>query len=151
MSPVRLLLPLLLSACAFKDSHLADLARTRLMGLSEKDLESCIGAPDQHSSFGNTDVLTYDATSTSGINWSIPLIGGVGFSNGGYCHATFTVVNGRVDRVLYSGEKNATMAPDAYCAPIIRTCIAQLGSMATDTAHPTAGARNDSLSESKSD
>jgi hypothetical protein len=121
------------------------------MGLSEKDLESCIGAPDQHSSFGNTDVLTYDATSTSGIDWSIPLIGGVGFSNGGYCHAAFTVMNGRVERVLYSAEKNATLAPDAYCAPIIRTCIAQLGSAGANTTHPTTGARNNRLPESDPD
>lgn len=130
------MLTLLLSACAFEDSHLASLARTQLMGLSERDLEACIGAPDQHSNFGNTDVLTYYATSTSGINWSIPLIGGVAFSNGGYCHATFTVVNGRVERLLYSGEKNATLAPDAYCAPIIRTCVTQLGSPGANSIPP---------------
>ncbi len=41
-------------------------------------------------------------------------------------HATFLVKNGRVTQILYSGEKNATFAPDAYCAPIMRTCIANL-------------------------
>lgn len=39
-------------------------------------------------------------------------------------HATFLVKNGRVTQILYSGDMNATFAPDAYCAPIMRTCIA---------------------------
>ena len=33
------------------------------------------------------------------------------------------VDDGRVSRVLYSGEKNATLAPNAYCTPIVRTCM----------------------------
>jgi hypothetical protein len=117
---------LLLSACAVKDSHLAQDARTRLMGLSEVDLESCLGAPDQHSSFGSTDILTYYATSTSSDTFSLPVIGGLAFTNGGYCHATFLVKDGRIVQILYSGEKNQTMAPDAYCAPIVRTCMEHL-------------------------
>ena len=116
----------LLSACAVVDSHQAELARSRLVGLSEVDLESCIGAPDQHASFGSTDVLTYYASSTNSINWTVPIVGGLGVNNGGYCHATFQVVDGRVIRVLYSGEKNALLAPDAFCAPIIRTCLANI-------------------------
>ncbi len=127
------LLPLLavVSACAIKDSHIARDARTRLIGMSEVDLEACIGVPDQHSTFGKTDILTYYATSTSGDSYSIPIIGGMSFSNGGYCHATFRVSNGRVTQILYSGEKNATGAPDAYCAPIVRTCMAHLQETAT--------------------
>lgn len=114
------------SACAIKDSQIAHEAQTRLIGMSEVDLEACIGVPDQHSTFGKTDILTYYATSTSGDSYSIPIIGGLSFSNGGYCHATFRVYNGRVTQILYSGEKNATGAPDAYCAPIVRTCMGHL-------------------------
>jgi hypothetical protein len=120
------LAPLLLTACAVEDSHIAREAETRLIGMSEVDLESCLGAPDQHSTFGTTDILTYYATSTSSDSWSVPLIGGFSLNNGAYCHATFQVKNGRVTQILYSGEKNATFAPDAYCAPIMRTCIAHL-------------------------
>jgi hypothetical protein len=122
------LLPLLLGACAVNDSHIAQHARTRLMGLSEADLESCLGVPDQYRSFGATDVLTYYATSTSSMNYSLPVVGGIGFSNGGYCHATFQVKDGHVTQLIYSGEKNATLAPDAYCAPILRSCMERLGS-----------------------
>jgi hypothetical protein len=125
------LIPLLLAGCAIKDSHLAESAPSRLMGMSEVELESCLGSPDEHSTFGNTDVLTYYATSSSSTSYSIPVIGGIGFSNGGYCHATFQVQNGRVTQLLYSGEKNATLAPDAYCAPIMRTCLDHLDQMTT--------------------
>lgn len=129
------LLPLLLTACAVKDSHIAHDAQTRLLGMSEVNLESCLGVPDQHSKFGTTDILTYNATSTSSDNYSLPVVGGLGFSNGGYCHATFQLKNGRVTQILYSGEKNATGAPDAYCAPILRTCLTHLGDTTAAATH----------------
>ncbi len=116
----------LLAGCALEDSHIAGRAPRALQGLSERTLESCLGAPDQHASFGNTDILTYYATSSSSTSYSVPIVGGLGLSNGGYCHATFTIENGAVTRLLYSGEKNATLAPNAYCAPIVRTCLAWL-------------------------
>ena len=128
-SPIRILpilLPVLLGGCALEDSRTADRAPRVLRGLSERALESCLGAPDQHASFGATDILTYYATSSSSTSYSVPIVGGLGFSNGGYCHATFTIENGAVARLLYSGEKNATLAPNAYCAPILRTCLAWL-------------------------
>ncbi len=116
------LIPLLVAACSVADSRTAHYARSRLMGLSEADLEACLGVPDQHATFGNADVLTYYTNSSSSMNYSIPVIGGIGFSNGGNCHAT----NGHVTQILYSGEKNAVAAPDAYCAPILRTCLEHL-------------------------
>ena len=139
-----MLLPVLavVSACAVKDSYIARDAQTRLMGMSEVDLEACIGVPDQHSTFGKTDILTYYATSMSGDSYSVPIIGGLSFSNGGYCHATFRVSNGYVTQILYSGEKNATGAPDAYCAPIVRTCMGHLQqTAAAQTATPATASR----------
>lgn len=140
MTTLRLLwlAPLLLTGCAVEDSHVAHEAQTRLMGMAESDLESCLGAPDQHSTFGTTDVLTYYATSTSTDSYSVPVVGGFGFTNGGYCHATFQVKDGRVTQILYSGEKNGTFAPDAYCAPILRTCIVHLRETSRAVTSPNA-------------
>ncbi|MBN9511210.1 MAG: hypothetical protein J0I21_19165 [Alphaproteobacteria bacterium] len=116
------------------DSRIAQRAETRLLGLSDVDLESCLGVADQHAVFGHTEVLTYYGTSTSSTAVSFaPVLGGMGLTYGAYCHATFRLDDGRVTRVLYSGEKNATGAPDAYCAPIVRTCLAYLDQ------HPAAG------------
>ncbi len=134
VSLLPILTSVLLAGCALEDSRTADRAPRALQGLSEQALESCLGAPDQHASFGTTDILTYYATSSSSTSYSVPIVGGLGFSNGGYCHATFTVENGVATRLLYSGEKNATLAPNAYCAPILRTCLAWLD------AHPAARA-----------
>jgi hypothetical protein len=116
----------LIAGCAIKDSHIAHQGQSQFIGMTEVDLEACLGGPDQHNTFGSTDILTYYATSSSSINYTIPVIGGLGMSNGGYCHATFRVDDGRVVQLLYSGEKNATLAPDAYCAPIMRTCLDHL-------------------------
>jgi hypothetical protein len=137
MNMIRLmgLAPFLLTACAVQDSHIAHDAQTQLLGMAEVDLESCLGVPDQHSTFGTTDILTYYATSTSSDNYSLPVIGGMSFTNGAYCHATFQLKNGHVTQILYSGEKNATMAPDAYCAPIMRTCLVHLRKSSSAAAH----------------
>ncbi len=123
-------LVLLLTGCAIEDSHLAQRAQTRFLRMPEVDLESCLGAPDQHTTFGSTDVLTYYTTSSSSITYQLPLIQGPSFSNGGNCHMTVRLDNGTVTRVLYSGEKNAVASPDAYCAPIVRTCLATLDALA---------------------
>lgn len=139
MKPVRTCLPLLLlGACAVQDSHVAREAEQRLMGMSEVNLESCLGAPDQHASFGNVDILTYNATSTSNDSFAVPIVGGMSFANGGYCHATFQLTNQRVTQILYSGEKNATGAPDAYCAPIVRTCLDHLRQVAASRTQASA-------------
>jgi hypothetical protein len=129
------LLPLL-AGCAIQDSHLAHQAQDRLIGLSEVDLETCLGVPDQHSTFGSTDILTYYANSTASTSFTVPIVGGIGMSNGAYCHATFRLDQSHVTNILYSGEKNATLAPDAYCAPIIRTCLGYLDSHPPATATP---------------
>lgn len=125
MQKYALLLLPLLGGCAVHDSRIAHLAQKRLVGMREVDLEACLGVPDQHNSYGSTDILTYYANSSSGISYGIPLIGGVSFNNGGNCHAIFRVEDGRVTELRYTGEKNATGASDAYCAPIVRSCVDQ--------------------------
>ncbi len=116
----------LLSGCAVADSRLARQGKTRLLGMKEVDLVACLGSPDQHSGFPGTDVLTWYAASNSSLSFSPPIIGGFSAENGGYCHVTARIDGGVVSHVIYSGEKNATLAPDAYCAPILRSCLAEL-------------------------
>lgn len=120
---VSIILVCVFSGCALQDARTARTAQRTLIGWSEVDLETCLGAPDQHSTFGDTDILTYIGNSTS--NKGINLVGVVSLSGGGYCHATFRVKDGHVVEVHYSGETNATLAPEAYCAPIVRDCVQQ--------------------------
>ncbi len=113
----------LLAGCSINDARVAGRARTTLLGMQEVDLQTCMGAPDEQSKFGNTEILTYYATSTSSTSFSIPLIGGIGTSYGGYCHTILRLENGRVVSVRYVGETNAFIAPNAYCAPTVRGCV----------------------------
>jgi hypothetical protein len=126
---IKLVVPMILIGvlygCAFEDARTARTAQRSLIGWSEVDLETCLGAPDQHSTFGDTDILTYigNSTGNKGVNLGLPPLGGVTLGGGGYCHAIFRVKDGRVAEVRYSGETNASLAPDAYCAPIVRGCV----------------------------
>jgi hypothetical protein len=113
----------LLGGCSINDAHTALRAQKSLIGMKEVDLETCMGAPDEKSTYGSTDILTYYATSTSSTSISIPVIGGVGDSYGGYCHTVIRLDHGVVDSVRYTGETNAFVAPDAYCAPTVRGCV----------------------------
>jgi hypothetical protein len=113
----------LLTSCSINDSNLAARAQKTLLGMNEVTLQTCLGVPDQKSVFNTTEILTYYATSTSSSSYSIPIIGGIGFSNGGYCHAIIRLDNGLVTAIRYSGEDRAFAAPDAYCAPIVGSCV----------------------------
>ena len=119
-----------LAGCAVQDSHIAIRAQTLLLRMPEVDLETCLGVPDQHMTFGQTDILTYYTSSSSSTNYQLPLIQGPSFSNGGNCHMTVRLDGGTVTRILYSGEKNALASPSSYCAPIVRTCLATLDALA---------------------
>src|SRR5215469_9446234 len=118
----------MLASCAFEDARDAHAAQQRLIGWSEPDLEACLGAPDHQSTFGDTDILTYFGNSTSSKVFSLgmPFFGGLTISGGGYCHAIFRVREGRLAELRYTGETDAMLAPDAYCAPIVRGCVHQI-------------------------
>ena len=126
---VRFAVCLLLAACSVEDSDLANEAPARFIGLSELDLESCIGAPHQRDRFGSTDILTYETrpSSSSGLGLTLPLIGGVSFSgSGGFCRVIVRIESGRVREVRYTGDTGPLYAPEAHCAPLVRQCVRSL-------------------------
>ena len=128
-----------LASCAVEDSDVAFEARKRLIGMNEADLETCLGSPDQHSSFGATDIITYEFASTSSTSWSLPIVQGPSFSNGGNCRMTVRFDNQVSDRIMYSGEKNATASPNSYCAPIVRSCLSTLDQLRREKGAAVAG------------
>ena len=143
----------LCGACAVRDARTAAAGRTTLLGMTELELEACLGVPDQHRSFGNTDILTWYATSTSTSGLSLPLpvpmLGGVSLTGGGggYCHATAKLVGGRVAEVRYTGETDAPLAHDAYCAPIVRSCVRHPEQRTSTAAPPPQAAPAESAAE----
>jgi hypothetical protein len=118
-------------------------SQKQLIGMSEVGLQSCLGVPDRHASFGDTDVLTYDATSSSS---DIPdhrrhvlherhlLPGNV--PDKGQTRYASTLL----------GEEGRDLVPTAYCAPIARACLEHLqGTQPVSQTAPDARIRRQEL------
>ncbi|MFC0406781.1 hypothetical protein [Roseomonas elaeocarpi] len=115
-----------LAGCAFEDARTAARAPSALIGMSELDLQTCLGNPNSSASFGSSKVLTYNSASTSsgGITLTLPLVGGITITGNGYCHVVVRLDGERVSKVRFVGETDEPGAPNAWCAPIVRSCVA---------------------------
>jgi hypothetical protein len=71
--------------CAYENTLMAEQAKTSLVGMSELELETCLGLPDKEATKGKTTLLSYNATSAKTVNLSIPIVNGIGVSLAGYC------------------------------------------------------------------
>jgi len=130
MRPIKtgaMLLALLwLAGCGYNDSKVAHRAQHELLGMSAEDLQTCLGLPDRRLQITpSTELLTYIAASNTagGANAPIPIFGGVYYAGGGYCHATFKLVNGAVTEVRFAGDDNELIGTDGFCAPIVAECL----------------------------
>ena len=113
------------SGCALENTLMAERAKTSLVGMSELDLETCLGLPDKEAKKGKATLLSYNATSARTVNLSIPIINGIGVSVAGYCRATFTLENGRVAGVTYTGDGDPLVGENNACGGLMRACLAQ--------------------------
>jgi hypothetical protein len=119
-------LALPLAACAVEDAEVARVAQSRLVGLSEVDLLSCLGLPAKSQRLGNVEIKTYERApaSSGGLSLTLPVIGGgVNVTGGGYCSATFKLVDGAVAAVHYTGDNDVLLGDNAFCAPIVQDCL----------------------------
>jgi hypothetical protein len=118
-----------LCGCAYQDSHVAETAQRSLIGMPVGDLDMCAGLPTKSEQINPaTELRSYERneSTNAGLNITFPVIGGgMNFGNGGYCHATFKLVNGQVTALRYAGDTTVAGMSDAVCAPIVRTCVQQ--------------------------
>jgi hypothetical protein len=49
------------SGCGYENTFKAEQAKTSLVGMSELELESCVGLPDKEATKGKTTLLVYNA------------------------------------------------------------------------------------------
>jgi hypothetical protein len=115
------------SGCAYENSLRAERAKTSLVGMSELDLETCLGLPDKEATKGKTTLLSYNATSARTVNLSIPIVNGVGVSIAGTCRATFRLENGRVASVSYTGGGDPLEGQNSACGSLMRACLSRRG------------------------
>jgi hypothetical protein len=124
----------LVAACADPDAEFAAAARSAMVGTPKADLLACAGVPDRAASVGKQDFLTYEA---HGIE-SVPRADSViveDLDRDGRptlrrewvtvfdlkerrCEATFTLSDGRVERLVYGGGGSPTQ-----CAAIVANCV----------------------------
>ena len=127
------LLLLAVSGCAAQDGRIADTARQRVIGFTPTDMRMCAGFPNQTYSEGNTTFWSYkvQAAAAGGIAVSTPLSVVPGLSQttslgtpSGSCSMQVRFVNGRVEEIAYSGDSDMAGIANAYCAPLIKSCLA---------------------------
>ena len=105
------------SGCAvFKRVEKAEAAKSELIGFSKTELLSCAGVPVRSEKVGEMEFLTYVSDAT-----------GIGFFRRSkrYCEATFTLRNGVVENVSYSGNTGGRFTEYEQCAFIINSCVSE--------------------------
>jgi hypothetical protein len=115
------------SGCAYENTLMAEQAKTRLVGKSELELETCLGLPDKKATTGKTTLLSYSAISARTVGVSIPIINGIGVSIQGNCRATFRLENGRVAGVTYTCDSDPFEGPNSTCGSLMRACLSRRG------------------------
>jgi hypothetical protein len=128
-----------LASCANPNADRAADARQVLVGMPKETLLSCAGVPQRSAQIDNSEFLTYTSSDYSGggPSTSIGVAGGSGGSGvgiglgfplfgGGYsssCEANFTVRNGVVQQLNYTGSSGAS-ASLGQCYRIVENCLA---------------------------
>jgi hypothetical protein len=128
-----------LTSCADPNADRAADARQVLVGMPKETLLSCAGVPQRTAQVDNSEFLTYTSSDYSGggpttsfgvaggsggsgvgIGLGFPLYGG-GYSSS--CEANFTVRNGVVQQLNYTGSSGAS-ASLGQCYRIVQNCLA---------------------------
>lgn len=121
----------ILSGCGAHEARLASLARFRLAGLSQSDIRMCAGMPGGVAPDGRAEIWMYEhgGTTPGGMvapGLSVPTPTGpvsVGVATDGYCRVQIRFVEGKVVEVDYAGQTSIGAARDAFCAPIVQSCL----------------------------
>ncbi|MCZ0735438.1 hypothetical protein [Phreatobacter sp. AB_2022a] len=146
----------ILSGCGAYEARLAQFARYRLAGLSQGDIRMCAGMPNSTAPDGRGEIWMYEhgGTTPGGMvapGLSVPTPTGpvsIGVATDGYCRVQIRFVDGKLVEVDYAGQTSIGAARDAFCAPIVQSCLWRKERMEQNTAprrqggarSPTAGA-----------
>ena len=125
------LLAVTLCGCAAQEARNAYLGRTQLVGLSQSDVRMCAGFPTGTAEDRRSEIWTYEhgGTTPGGLTTpALPLMmpwgpSSVGVATDGYCRVQLRFVKDRVAEVEYAGATDVGAARNAFCSPIIRTCL----------------------------
>lgn len=133
-----------LSGCANPAADAAAWAQQALVGMPKQTLLSCAGVPDRTAAIDNIEYFTYTSGHTEyqpgprfgfysgfserrsafGLGLGLPLDPyDVGTVESVTCDATFTLRNGRVERLVYGGYPGGDWRLN-QCYAIVENCLA---------------------------
>lgn len=121
---------LALTACVNTYAETALDARQALIGMPKSVLLSCAGVPERQATVDNREFLTYASDRIESRQTGMMMYGGRHHFAWEFpqtqvysesCEATFTLRNGRVERLVYGGD--AIQGAYSQCYMIVRNCM----------------------------
>jgi outer membrane protein assembly factor BamE (lipoprotein component of BamABCDE complex) len=110
----------LISACSLQRAEEAQVAQSRLVGMSAERVLACMGPPLNKATLGQTEVWSYG----SGNNRTAVSYGnGVAVGTQRFCTVNVVMTGGRVSAVNYSGPTGGLLSRDEQCAFAIENCL----------------------------
>ena len=121
---------LVTAGCAARYSFNAvEIAKTALLDMDQKDIRMCAGFPNRSFTEDEITIWSYDGPSRSGgVNVSAPILFGAANTNlslpgNGSCRVQLRFVDGKVDRLAYSGDNDGPRGRNTVCTPVVDGCV----------------------------
>ena len=124
------LIVLATAGCAARYSFNAvEVAKTALLGMDQKDIRMCAGFPNRSFTEDGVTIWSYDGPSRAGgVNVSAPILFGAANTNlslpgNGNCRVQMRFIEGRLDRLAYSGDNDGPRGRNTICTPVVQGCL----------------------------
>ena len=131
---------LFVSGCAAQRAAVAQDAQSKMVGMTKEQVLSCMGAPANKASEGQTEVWTYKsgngATTVSSFSTANAMVSGTANAATGsgfgssvstaskrYCIVNVVMTSGSVSKVNYSGPTGGLITGGEQCAFVVRNCV----------------------------
>lgn len=122
-----------LAGCAIQRAQTAQEARSQLIGMSKEQILSCMGAPENAATVGQTEVWTYSSgngmmISSGDTQFRRSGFGGIAadtnaISHRRFCKVNVVMSNGAVSAVNYQGPTGGLLTAGEQCAYAVETCV----------------------------
>jgi len=108
-----------MTGCAMKP-EVDQIAQSKMIGLSQKQILACMGEPAKRRSIGSTQILSF-ASGKVGIE-------GEGFGTFGYprhatCNVEIVLTKGKVSQIGYAGPSGDTLDLGERCTFDVNRCV----------------------------
>ena len=115
------------SGCAIQRAADAERAQSELIGFTRAELFNCAGVPVRKATESGLEYLVYNSAGDSPVAGFGQTTGGSTFLTGiarkRYCEATFTLKDGVVTKIMYTGKTGGLLTKGSVCFTIIENCL----------------------------